>query len=111
MAIAPIDIQTLYSQLENVSKSVVHQQQGIQLSNAIQQDTNAKQLAEKNNTVQQINKEKEDGISVKERKSSKNGQDSSKKKGSEKEKKEDIEQSQPYRFQDPNLGKYIDISG
>ena len=48
MAIAPLDLQVLYSQLENVSKTVAHQQQGKQLANAIQQETYAQQMAEKN---------------------------------------------------------------
>ncbi|MBR5866539.1 MAG: hypothetical protein IKZ04_01385 [Spirochaetaceae bacterium] len=110
MAIAPIDIQTLYSQLENVSKSVAYQQQGIHLSNAIQQDKIARQQAEKNTSVQQVKKDNEDNISVKDRKSFQNEQNPSDKKNSKNESEEE-DNPQTYRFKDPNLGKYIDISG
>ena len=61
MAIVPLDLQVLYSQLETVSKRVAHQQQGTQLANAIQQEAHAQQMAEKNSTVQQL-QSGEDGI-------------------------------------------------
>ena len=47
MALHPIDLQTLYTQLENVSKGVAFQQQGLQLREAVQQDNYGKQLTEK----------------------------------------------------------------
>lgn len=112
MAIAPIDLQTLYSQLENVSKTVVHQQQGVQLSQAIQQETNAKQVAEKSTAVQQLKQDKDDVLSVKDKKSSGGGQNSGERKRREQnDDAQAVEGEEPFRFQDPNLGKYVDISG
>ena len=109
MAIAPLDLQVLYSQLENVSKSVAHRQQGMQLASAIQQEIHAQQMAEKNSTVQQLQAD-EDGIQkIKERSSGGSSQGGSQKKQQE----EDAPEQAPEQvaFQDPNLGKFIDISG
>lgn len=111
MAIAPIDLQTLYSQLENVSKTVVHQQQGVQLSNAIQQETNARQVAEKNTAVQQLKNENTDVISVRDRKASKDDKGRSEGKNNKQENQDQAENQTSCRFEDPNLGRYVDISG
>lgn len=111
MALAPLDLQVLYSQLETVSKTVAHQQQGQQLANAIQRETHAQQLAEKNSTVQQLKSGEDSVHKIKDRAagggSSQNG---SGRRQSETE-TEEKEASAPVAFQDPNLGKFIDISG
>ena len=52
MGIQPIDLQTLYSQLGNVSKTVAFQQQGIPLQNAIQQEEQTKRLQQKREAVE-----------------------------------------------------------
>ncbi|MBO5136877.1 MAG: hypothetical protein J6B81_00060 [Spirochaetaceae bacterium] len=110
MAIAPIDLQTLYSQLENVSKTVAHQQQGVQLAQSIRQEVHARQEAEKNTAVQHLDSGQ--GVqSVKDNKNSKQNKDSGKEHSDENTEQESNETSQPVFFQDPNLGKYIDISG
>ena len=109
MAIAPLDLQVLYSQLENVSKTVAHQQQGKQLANAIQQETYAQQMAEKNSTVQQL-QSGEDGVQrVKDRAAGGSSRGGSRKRQDEEETQEQA--SEQVAFQDPNLGKFIDISG
>lgn len=109
MAIAPLDLQVLYSQLENVSKTVAHQQQGKQLANAIQQEVHARELLEKSSTVQQLNSGDDSVQKVKDRAAGGSSQNGSHKKNKEDEHSE--EQTEPIAFQDPNLGKFIDISG
>ncbi len=109
MAIAPLDLQVLYSQLENVSKTVAHQQQGKQLANAIQQEVHAREMLEKSSTVQQLNSGEDSVQKVKDRAaggSSQNGSNKKHEKGEEPE-----QQSEMVAFQDPNLGKIIDITG
>ena len=102
MAIVPLDLQVLYSQLETVSKRVAHEQQGTQ-------EAHAQQMAEKNSTVQQL-QSGEDGIQkVKDRASGGSSQGGSRKKQQEEEPQEQAPEH--IAFQDPNLGKYIDISG
>lgn len=46
MAIAPIDLSTIYSQLNNVAKNVAHQQQGAQLTQAMQENALIRQNQE-----------------------------------------------------------------
>ena len=90
MAIVPLDLQVLYSQLETVSKRVAHEQQGTQLANAIQQEAHAQQMAEKNSTVQQL-QSGEDGIQkVKDRASGGSSQGGSRKKQQEEGYRRDI---------------------
>ena len=110
MAIQPIDLQTLYSQLENVSKTVAHQQQGVHLNNAIQQDVKARQMAEEKTAVQKLQNDKNNIEAVKDRKKS---FDQNNKSSKGKQEKESSDQEEPVQvaFKDPNLGKYIDISG
>ena len=55
MAIHPIDLQTMYSQIENVAKQAVHQQQGVQLSESMQKANEILQNMEQANKVQQMN--------------------------------------------------------
>jgi len=112
MAIAPIDLQVLYSQLENVSKNVVHQQQGLQVSNAIHQETFAKQLIEKNATVNKINDSENENIqNVDDRKYSQHNKNNFQKKENQKDELEKDIENKEIEFTDPNLGKFIDISG
>ena len=53
MAIQPIDLQTLYTQMDKVSKNVVHQQQQAQLQSAMQLDGLVKKDIQKSTTVEQ----------------------------------------------------------
>lgn len=110
MALAPLDLQILYSQLETVSKTVAHQQQGQQLANAIQRETHAQQLAEKNSTVQQLKSGEDSVHKIKDRAAGGSSQNGSGRRQSEEE-GEEKEAPAPVAFQDPNLGKFIDISG
>ena len=57
MAIHPIDLQTMYSQIENVAKQAVHQQQGVQLSESMQKANEIRQNMEQANKVQQMNEQ------------------------------------------------------
>ena len=57
MAIQPIDLQTLYTQMDKVSKNVVHQQQQAQLQGAMQVDGLVKKDIQKSPTVEQMEKQ------------------------------------------------------
>lgn len=52
MAIQPIDLQTMYSQMTNVANRVAHEQNGGQLAQSINQQSVINQNAEKAQTVQ-----------------------------------------------------------
>jgi hypothetical protein len=53
MAIQPIDLQTMYSQLANVAQSVAHAQEGPQLAEAMQQENIVQKNKEQADKVQQ----------------------------------------------------------
>ena len=112
MALHPIDLQTLYTQLENVSKGVAFQQQGLQLREAVQQDNYGKQLTEKEKTIKEAAQEQSETVRVKDQqKRNQNSESSMKKK--EKNEEEPHENIEPVivDIKDPNLGHLIDIQG
>ena len=47
MAVSPIDLQTMFSQVENVAKQASHLQQGVKLAEEMQQINVIRQNAEK----------------------------------------------------------------
>ena len=108
MGIQPIDIQTLYTQMDKVSKDVVHQQQGASLQNAMVQDSRMKKEIEHKNIVSQTEKDEKSGSVNADGKSGSNGENQNQKKKA----KSEIESSEELCvIKDPNLGKNLDISG
>jgi hypothetical protein len=113
MALHPIDLQTLYTQLENVSKGVAFQQQGLQLREAVQQDNYGKQLTEKEKAVKEAAQEESETVRVKDQQKRNQNSES----GPQKEKKEKEEESSGNEaprmvdIKDPRLGTLIDIQG
>ena len=71
MAIQPIDLQTLYSQMDKVSKNVVQQQQHVQLHNSMELDGLVKKDIQKNEKIEKTS-EKEGMAEIKDGQSSKN---------------------------------------
>lgn len=111
MAIQPIDLQTMYTQLEKVSKMAAHQQQGLQLQKAIHQEEQAKRLQEKNQTVEKAIMDDEGLPVVADRnKNARPEEDEEGKNQTNAQKDETI----PEEFEvikDPRLGQHIDVSG
>lgn len=64
MAILPIDLQNMYSQMSNVAKSVGGQQNASQLAGSIQQMTQGEKLAQENTKVQSASNDKADSRSI-----------------------------------------------
>lgn len=111
MGIQPIDLQTLYAQLENMSKTVAHQQLGTKLAHDIQQETQAKQAAEKNTAVQQLKKKDEAIPAVHDRENPASGGFQQEKKRHRQDEPDSEPQDDTVYFKDPHLGQIIDISG
>lgn len=107
MAIQPIDLQTLYSQMDKVSKNVVQQQQQVQLHGAMELDGLARKDIEKKESIEKT-QEEEGMTGVKDGESSKkqNQQSSQRKKEQEELTIQVLEV-----IKDPSLGKNFDISG
>jgi len=107
MAITPIDLQTLFTQLDKVGKTQSSQREGL----ALQQSMQGIQLQKKaNEQIQQINEAQNTGEGAEKINDHKNGfeqnqKESGKKKEQKKEEKNDVSV-----LNDPSLGKNIDIS-
>ena len=110
MSIQPIDLQTMYTQLSNVSKSMAGAQQA-QLTEAMQQQGNIQRSMENAARVQQTSNEKSDTNSV-----NQNGSNSSAAYGGRKQQdKKKNSDEQPQEIRPPKsdlsyLGTIIDIT-
>lgn len=110
MAIQPIDLQTLYTQLENVSKNVAFQQQGMRFKDDMQLTEQARQEFLKKRAVTKTREDEEQADTVRERKGNKDGQqDSSEMKKTKKEEEKEDEPVSEIQIHDPRLGRIIDI--
>ncbi len=108
MAIQPIDLQTVYSQLSNVSKNVNGSQQA-NLAQAMQQQTNIQKNLENSTKVQQTKNEKTDTTSVDEK--GHNNQEALNQNNKKKDKDDtDIDEHDQQKNCPPYIGHYIDIT-
>ncbi len=111
MAISPIDLQTVYTQLEKVSKTQVQATQASQLQNVMNQESVEKKKNKKKAAVEQTVKYSDENIGkLKDR----NG--SSQQEQEETNKKKEQQQNHGYDsskivLSDPALGQHIDVSG
>lgn len=112
MALNPLDLQTMYAQLNNVAKQAAHQTQGASLSEAMQQThVVQKNLEEAKKVAQSRENSKSNGVDIK---SDSNGHGNSAnlghgKKGEDENDQNDSKES-PYRLHEPYLGQHIDIT-
>lgn len=108
MAIQPIDLQTMYSQLGNVANKVAHSQQGAQLFQSMNQVNVIKQNAEQAAKVQKTN-ENSKSVNVNKDGRNEDSADFSQKKN-EKDKEKDSEEKS-FGITESFLGVHVDISG
>jgi hypothetical protein len=108
MAIAPIDLQTLFTQLDKVAKTQSAQRE----SQVIQQAMQGVQLQRKTEEhIQQVNEAQNMGDGVEKVGDEKNNnKGESRKKNREQAKRENEDENKPSVLRDPSLGKNIDIS-
>ena len=115
MAIQPIDLQTLYTQLEKIGKAQVQQQVAAQAEREAEMSTNRAEAERKLKTVQQTDAGDEATGRVHEQNGKKGGQESPST-PDRKDKKDEETQASPAEpekevIKDPALGTHIDISG
>lgn len=109
MAIHPIDLQVLYTQMDKVSKTAVQQQQGAVLQNAMMTEALLQKNIEQTGVIEESKKEeKENNIKDKEGSSSDKEKESKNRK--ENSAKEEIETEYTV-IKDPALGTHLDTSG
>ncbi len=114
MGIQPIDLQTLYAQLEKVGKAQVHQQAAMKNAREAELAQNREDAQKKVTTVQETEAGEERTGIVRERKEpagmdspeSQTGQDA---RSQENEAAEEHDEREV--IHDPDLGSHIDISG
>ncbi|MDR2020760.1 MAG: hypothetical protein LBQ14_08360 [Treponema sp.] len=109
MAIQPIDLQTLFTQVEKVGKSQAAQREGFQIQQTLQ-GIQAQQKTEER--IQSVNESQDVGEgaeAVKDRSFRKNGDQKQGKEGAGDKNAE--EQPESLVIRDPALGKIIDVSG
>ena len=112
MAIQPIDLQTLFSQMDKVAKTQSAQREGLALHQTILGEQIQRKTEEHIQSVNEAQNTGDDGVDkIRDRPSSKEGKESGeeKKKGNRKDASEEDEAQGPV-ISDPRLGKNIDIS-
>jgi len=109
MAITPIDLQTLFTQIDKVGKIQASQREGL----ALQQSMQSVQLQKKaNEQIQQINEAQNTGEGAEKINDHGGGSEQNQKKSGKKKEQEEGEEEKDTVFvlHDPSLGKKIDIS-
>jgi hypothetical protein len=109
MAIQPIDLQTLFTQIDKVGKTQAEQKEGL----AIQQSLQSAQMQKKNEIRNEsVNETQRDPEESAERIRDKNaGHSAGGGEGEKKKREEDAETPARPVIKDPSIGKIIDLSG
>jgi len=112
MAIQPIDLQAMFSQLDKVAKAQTAQKEGLQIQESLHQIQNQKKLEENVQSVNQAQNMGQEAETIRDenRKGSKPGKGEAHEKQSEGQ-EEDAQEEKPGLIRDPALGRNIDISG
>lgn len=116
VALQPIDLSTIYSQMDKVGQFNASQTQGAAMANRSRLEKTAQEDTQKANTVQQASKDK-DSNKIKADVSQGGGAgqtllgEDQNKKGQPSQSEEELPVRKIYEFKDPNAGQHIDITG
>ena len=112
MAIQPIDLQALFTQLDKVAKSQVLQREGQQIQEALQQAQNQRKLEQNVQSVNQSQHMGEETATIKDeqRRGTQTNQGRIMEKQEEEDKPDTDEEKHDF-IRDPALGRNLDISG
>ncbi len=110
MAIQPIDLQTLYTQLDKVGKTQVQQQVAAQSIREAEMQANKTSAEDRLKTVQTPEAGEEGAGAVHEKQEP---ADSGSRQSHQREKRDEENQSPPEKevIRDPGLGAHVDITG
>ena len=112
MAIQPIDLQALFTQLDKVAKSQVIQKEGHQIQEALQQAQNQRKLEQNIQSVNQSWQMGEETATIKDEQRRGTHTNQGKAMGKEEEEDEpNPDEEKRYFIRDPALGRNLDISG
>jgi hypothetical protein len=113
MAIQPIDLQALFTQVEKVGKLQANQHEGLRIQQALQQIDSQKKAEEQVQSVNEAQDMGDEAERIKDREGQRRyynpgeGSEESPEEKTEEEKEKD----KPNLIRDPTLGRNIDISG
>jgi hypothetical protein len=113
MAIQPIDLQTLFAQMDKVGKTQANQREGLQIQQSLQQVESQRKAEEQ---VQSVNEAQDMGDEAEQIKDDagrrqRQDQDGGRRASSEEEEEPGEKGEDPGLIRDPSLGRNIDISG
>jgi len=107
MAIQPIDLQIMYSQMSNVANIAAHQQNGAQLADAMQQTKIVQQNIEQTSSVQKTAENESKSVEI-----NPDGHQSSERFSAKKKKQESAAEPEKKKneIRESYLGQHIDIT-
>jgi len=108
MGLAPIDLQTLFSQVDKVAKTQIAEKEGHVLHQSMQGAHLQRKVEEHIRQVSEAQNMGEGAEKINDH--NKRNQQGAGGKGKEKDEKEKDEEDQAFILRDPNLGRKIDIS-
>jgi hypothetical protein len=111
MAIQPIDLQTLFTQLDKVGKNQAAQKEGLQIQQALQGAQIQRKTDERIQSVNESQDTGEGAETIRDRASSKNAGEEKQGREEKEKKGEEETREEPLIFRDPDLGRNIDVSG
>ena len=107
----PIDLQTLFTQMDKVGRNQTQMKEGLQIQAAMQQVQSQKKAEE---NVRSVNEAQDMGFGaaqIKDEKSRRENAGHNGKENAEEDGEEDENKTKSACFRDPTLGRNIDISG
>jgi microcompartment protein CcmL/EutN len=112
MAMQPIDLQALFTQLDKVAKSQVIQREGQQIQEALQQAQSQRKLEQNIQSVNQSQQMGEEAATIKDEQRRGTHTNQGKTMGRQEDEDEDSTPEEERDFiRDPALGRNLDISG
>ncbi len=109
MPLLPIDLQTLFTQLNQVAKDQTAQKDSVPHAQAAQGQQIVKQMEQRDTRVNEPQRQEEEGAEAVRRKGRREGQ--GKRQPRERERKKAAPEQKKDVFRDPALGSHIDVTG
>ena len=110
MAIQPIDLQALFTQVDKVGKAQMAQREGQQIQEALQQAENQRKLEQNIHSVNQSQEMGKEAETIKDENRRKGSQSQMKGRQEEEDDSDDAVEDRAL-IRDPALGRIVDISG
>ena len=110
MAISPLDLQTLFTQMDKVGKQEMAQRDGAAVLQSVQQARQQQQTDERVRSVNESQDTGEGSEAIKDKNGGRAGQEQGEQKNQSEEETEKNTKEKDGVIRDPNLGRNIDVS-